>query len=205
MTHEVKEYRIYVYYYFSNIIAEDYFSSLASPSRRLMQDIHEIQNGVLNGSETQDWDTLSEKAKEKLLDERLIDNLNGCSRPKPQKYHTLGHNSRRRSSRENAMQSSVPNGKTTIRLSTFGVEQVFPRLKIDTGQKEVTVEETSNGCHADDSTDNCVSCSAIPGRALGRTAGFPALENTNVFLSTPARFWPLLKALKYINVILSSL
>ena len=52
------------------------------------------------------------------------------------------------------MQSTLPNGKTALRLSTFGVEQVFPRLKIDTGQKEITIEDSSNGFQTDDSSDN---------------------------------------------------
>ena len=144
------------YFYFS--IAGDYFSSLASPSKRLIQDINEVQNDSTGVSGGQDWDTLSEKSKERLLDERLIDNLNGCSKPRPQKYHTLGHNSRRRS-RDDKMQSL--NGKAAVRLSTFGVEQVFPRLKIDTGQKEVTVEETPNGFQPDNPSDNIVSTNGI--------------------------------------------
>ena len=109
-------------------------------------------------SESQNWDALSDHMKDKILDERLIDNLNGCSRPRPQKYHTLDRHSRRRA-RDNKMQSTLPNGKASVRLSTFGVEQVFPRLKIDAGQKEVTVEDTSNGFHTDDSSDNIVSMS----------------------------------------------
>ena len=109
-------------------------------------------------SETQNWDALSDHMKDKILDERLIDNLNGCSRPRPQKYHTLDRHSRRRA-RDNKIQSTLPNGKASVRLSTFGVEQVFPRLKIDAGQKEVTVEDTSNGFHTDDSSDNIVSVS----------------------------------------------
>ena len=136
--------------------ADEYFSTINSPSRRLMQDIHDVRKNGINAPETQEWDTLSDQMKDKILDERLIDNLNGCSRPRPQKYHTLDRHSRRRS-RDHKLQSTLPNGKATVRLSTFGVEQVFPRLKIDTGQKEVTVEETSNGFQTDDSSENAVS------------------------------------------------
>ena len=138
--------------------AEEYFSTINSPSRRLIQDINEIRNSAMTESESQNWDALSDHMKDKILDERLIDNLNGCSRPRPQKYHTLDRHSRRRA-RDNKMQSTLPNGKASVRLSTFGVEQVFPRLKIDAGQKEVTVEDTSNGFHTDDSSDNIVSMS----------------------------------------------
>ena len=147
--------------------AEEYFSTINSPSRRLMQDIQEIQNGANNALETQDWDTLTDQMKDKILDERLIDNLNGCSKPRPQKYHTLDRHSRRRS-KDQKMQSTLPNGKRTVRLSTFGVEQVFPRLKIDTGQKQVTVEDTSNGFQTDDSSDNTVS---IPASIFGLVIG----------------------------------
>ena len=113
---------------------------------------------AMTESESQNWDALSDHMKDKILDERLIDNLNGCSRPRPQKYHTLDRHSRRRA-RDDKIQSTLPNGKASVRLSTFGVEQVFPRLKIDAGQKEVTVEDTSNGFHTDDSSDNIVSMS----------------------------------------------
>ena len=148
--------------------AEEYFSTINSPSRRLMQDIQEIQNGANNALETQDWDTLTDQMKDKILDERLIDNLNGCSKPRPQKFHTLDRHSRRRS-KDQKMQSTLPNGKRTVRLSTFGVEQVFPRLKIDTGQKQVTVEDTSNGFQTDDSSDNTVSITAsILGLVIGQ-------------------------------------
>ena len=148
--------------------AEEYFSTINSPSRRLMQDIQEIQNGANNALETQDWDTLTDQMKDKILDERLIDNLNGCSKPRPQKYHTLDRHSRRRS-KDQKMQSTLPNGKRTVRLSTFGVEQVFPRLKIDTGQKQVTVEDTSNGFQTDDSSDNTVSITtSILGLVIGQ-------------------------------------
>ena len=148
------------------MIAENYFSSIGSPSRRLIQDNQEIrQSGsVTDDSDTQDWDSLSEKSREKLLDERLIDNLNGYAKPKPQKYHTLGHNSRRRSSRkENLMQTSMmTQQKSAVRLSTFGVEQVFPRLKIDTGQKEVTVQEVdNNGFHRTEGSTNNEQCVSI--------------------------------------------
>ena len=129
-----------------------------------MQDINEVQNDCIDVSENHDWETLSEKSKERLLDERLIDNLNGCSKPRPQKYHTLGHNSRRRS-RDNKMQSL--NGKAAVRLSTFGVEHVFPRLKIDTGQKEVTVEETPNGFRADNPSDNVSSSWLLGNMTVG--------------------------------------
>ena len=136
-----------------NILAEEYFSTINSPSRRLMQDIHDIRNSDTSASETQDWDTLSDQMKNKILDERLIENLNEYSKPRPQKYHTLDRQSRRRS-RDQKMQSTLPNGKAAVRLSTFGVEQVFPRLKIDTGQKEITIEDSSNGFQTDDSSDN---------------------------------------------------
>ena len=122
----------------------------------MIQDINEIRNSAMTESEIHNWDALSDRMKDKILDERLIDNLNGCSRPRPQKYHTLDRHSRRRA-RDNKIQSTLPNGKASVRLSTFGVEQVFPRLKIDAGQKEVTVEDTSNGFHTDDSSDNIVS------------------------------------------------
>ena len=84
-------------YLFLLATAEEYFSTINSPSRRLMQDIHEVRKNGIDASETQDWDKLSDKMKDKILDERLIDNLNGCSRPRPQKYHTLDRHSRRRS------------------------------------------------------------------------------------------------------------
>ena len=143
-------------YLFLLATAEEYFSTINSPSRRLMQDIHEVRKNGIDASETQDWDKLSDKMKDKILDERLIDNLNGCSRPRPQKYHTLDRHSRRRS-RDQKLQSTLPNGKAAVRLSTFGVEQVFPRLKIDAGQKEVTVEDTTNGFQTDDSSEHVVS------------------------------------------------
>lgn len=136
-----------------SLLAEEYFSTINSPSRRLIQDIHDIRNSDTSASETHEWDTLSDQMKDKILDERLIDNLNGCSKPRPQKYHTLDRQSRRRS-RDQKMQSTLPNGKAAVRLSTFGVEQVFPRLKIDTGQKEITIEDSSNGFQTDDSSEN---------------------------------------------------
>ena len=122
-----------------------------------MQDIHDIRNSDTSASETQEWDTLSDQMKDKILDERLIDNLNGCSKPRPQKYHTLDRQSRRRSRDQkmpNGTNGTLPNGKSAVRLSTFGVEQVFPRLKIDTGQKEITIEDSSNGFQTDDSSEN---------------------------------------------------
>ena len=50
-----------------------------------------------------------------------------------------------------------PNSAETaeVRLSSFGVDKVFPRLKVQSGQKDVTYEDTS-GSQGEDLGSYCV-------------------------------------------------
>ena len=50
-----------------------------------------------------------------------------------------------------------PSAETAeVRLSSFGVDKVFPRLKVQSGQKESTYEDTS-GSQGEDLGSDCVS------------------------------------------------
>lgn len=52
-----------------------------------------------------------------------------------------------------------PQSSKQVRLSSFGVHEVFPRLKVETGQKENSFEDTIG---SQDLSSECVSvCSLI--------------------------------------------
>lgn len=52
--------------------------------------------------------------------------------------------------------SSVKQPSAEVRLSSFGVDKVFPRLKVQSGQKETTFEDTT-GSQGEDLGSDCVS------------------------------------------------
>jgi len=114
--------------------SEAYFSSISSPARRIIQDVVEIRASV-DTTAAGEWRNLTVQDRERLLDERLMD-ASLAAAPKAQKYHTLGSRGARNKNK----------GGQEVRLSTFGVDQVFPRLKINTGQKRTVVDDViSNG------------------------------------------------------------
>ena len=138
-------------YFFAG--TEEYFSTISSPARRIIKDVVEIR------ATDNEWDNLSCKEREKVLDERLID----IAAPKAQKYHTL--DSKRRNKNKYNQQS--------VRLSTFGgVDQVFPRLKIDSGQKKQTV--------VDETDDSCVSAPISLKRIRKIICGSSVFEAHNI-------------------------
>ena len=137
--------------------SEAYFSTISSPARRIIQDVVEIRADVVSATSSEEWRNLTLQDRERLLDERLIDASLAAAPPKAQKYHTLGSRGGARNKNKSQVQ------QTQVRLSTFGVDQVFPRLKINTGQKRTVVDDViSNGTtgsshQSDDLADSVVS------------------------------------------------
>ena len=51
-----------------------------------------------------------------------------------------------------------PSAETAaVRLSSFGVDKVFPRLQVQSGQKELQSYEDTSGSHSEDLGSDCVS------------------------------------------------
>lgn len=113
----------------SGDFSEQYFASLSGPAKRLIEDVVAVRDAYEDV-----WNGLEVSEREQILDESII-------RPEAVlKYETTSNTCR--------------NPSSTVRLSSFGVDKVFPRLKVESGQKENTCEDTT-GSQGEDLGSDC--------------------------------------------------
>jgi len=114
---------------------EDYFASLTGPAKRLIEDVVAVKEAYEDV-----WTGLDVSEQEEIINENII-------RPEAILRYE-GHVAIRDSARH-------PSATTAeVRLSSFGVDKVFPRLKVKSGQKENTFEDTS-GSQGEDLGSDC--------------------------------------------------
>lgn len=115
--------------------AEDYFGSLTGPAKRLIEDVVAVKEAYEDV-----WTGLDVSEQEQIINESII-------RPDAILRYE-GHVAIRDSARH-------PSANTAeVRLSSFGVDKVFPRFKVQSGQKENTFEDTS-GSQGEDLGSDC--------------------------------------------------
>ena len=94
------------------------------------------------------WTGLETSEQEEILNESII-------RPDAILRYE-GHVTIRDSSAKHHPKNQAETSAEVCRLSSFGVDKVFPRLKVQSGQKDVTYEDTS-GSQGEDLGSDCVS------------------------------------------------
>ena len=94
------------------------------------------------------WTGLETSEQEEILNESII-------RPDAILRYE-GHVTIRDSLAKHHPKNQAETSAEVCRLSSFGVDKVFPRLKVQSGQKDVTYEDTS-GSQGEDLGSDCVS------------------------------------------------
>lgn len=119
----------------STDFAEEYFASLSGPAKRLIEDVVAVKESYEDV-----WTGLENSEQEDILNESII-------RPEAILRYE-GHVTIRDSNKHPSAETAA------VRLSSFGVDKVFPRLRVQSGQKELSYEDTS-GSHSEDLGSDC--------------------------------------------------
>jgi len=115
--------------------AEEYFASLSAPAKRLIEDVVAVKEAYEDV-----WTGLNAEEQEEILNENII-------RPDAILSYE-GHVA----IRDNLQHPSA--ATSSVRLSSFGVDKVFPRLQVISGQKLNTFEDTT-GSQGEDLGSDC--------------------------------------------------